>query len=868
MDSKEILNKIKSLRKEKIMQEGGIYPQPYEPYVNPLFDYQVPMQPNLRYDLDTLSPTGTPNIGMTPYVNPMNDPFYAQQQMNLMTDGVGNSLNPVVPESDINTILNQPTPVQYNINNRLFNPYSGVNIEGALFNLGRSFQYEGNQPGWNTARGIASAGKILTGGARTLFAGAANQEATQDSYQQYLDRLYNTAPAYQFGEEGGYMGGAKPFHYLQEGGEVSNAAVATGAYVVPSGGQGNVELEKNEMVQIQQTGDIQKVVGDTHENGGVKTQLPPSKVLSDHTKVGAKNAKYFREELDLKVKATDTFASVMDKYNTKIGWNDLIEQEEKTIEEIGNQEQSSIPQDTRDINLNYLSTKLQDLNTEKETAKGIQDEAFSKIFDKQEMIPKKGQQEEKMQEGGMYDPNIIALSQAYGVEPDRVLELMNQLQNVPQYQAGGFFTPSEFAQASYGQQPFLAGTTNAAGIENEAQINARLQQQVNQLPYIINQSGIYADNAANLSKTADFQRAYDEYVGQTLLEIQANPYLTNSEKKQYSDTATSQLLSLSNQEGQYDAIYGQETSSRTGFTLPYLTAEDREKFADLRFVGDAVDEKGQIKKEYSGLDPKTKELISSTYERGKGKSLNIGLGVIPTQEAQRVEPQQQNVQPVTQNVTRYSNANLPVDFILPPSGAQPVLRQQANLSRLTPTKVSAEPALANIQSQTNTAIDSVRFLPDSQRTAAIASLLGTSQASSNQAIGQTEATNLQSLQQINQFNAQQADKEQLLNLQLDADYQDKMYATLNNTERDVRSYFQDLNNQQFSNFQYIDRRNLLNQATPQFYNANGEVMFQDSNGNVFTQMLPASPTANMTPEAQRAFQIQTARNLANQNRRR
>lgn len=165
MDSKEILNKIKSLRKEKIMQEGGIYPQP-----------------NLRYDLDTLSPTGDPNIGMTPYVNPMNNPFYAQQQMSLMTDGVGNSLNPVVPESDINNILNQPTPVQYNYQNRLFNPYSGINIEGALFNLGRSFQYEGNEPGWNTARGIASAGKILTGGARTLFAGAANQEATQDSF--------------------------------------------------------------------------------------------------------------------------------------------------------------------------------------------------------------------------------------------------------------------------------------------------------------------------------------------------------------------------------------------------------------------------------------------------------------------------------------------------------------------------------------------------------------------------------------------------------------------------------------------------------------------------------------------------------------
>lgn len=837
MDSREIINKIKKLREEKILQDGGYTnPQPYTPYENPF---------SFRQDVQSVVPQGFSSQGLMP-------------------------INSLFPENQ-STITDYPQAnIQYNdtYQNRLYNPYGGLNLEGALFNLGRSLSYDGDQQGWNAARGIASAGKLLTGGARTLFAGAANQNATQNTYNSYIDRLYNTAPTYQYGKEGGYMG----LPIMQEGG-LTNAAVATGAYVVGNENvQGNVEVEGGEIIQDMATGQVAKVVGDTHEQGGVEAQLPPSKVLSDHTKIGAKNAKQFREDFEIKVKATDTFAAVMDKYNTKIGWKDIVEEEESTIEEIGNQEQSDISADTKDLNLNFLSNKLQELQAQKEAVLPIQDEAFNKVFDRQEMIPKKGQNDSKMQQGGMFDSNIMGLSEAYGVPPERVYEMLQQIQSTPVMQAGGFFTPSQYAQQQYGQQSYLAGTTNAAGIEDEAQVLARLQAQNQALPYLIRQSGIYSDNAGafpNLNNTAAFQQAYDNYVNKTIPEIDANPFLSEEQKAQYKQQAQSQLLGISNQNGQYDAIYGQETSSRTNFNLPYLTAEDKAKYGDLRFLGDVIDtETGQIKPEYDALDPKTKELILGSYGRGGQDVLNIGLDIVNTPTLETIDTSQQDTTQVNRNITQLSNANLPVDFILPPTGAQPVLRQQANLSRLDAVKQTVEPSLANIQAQTDAAIQATSFLPDSQRAAVIANLLGTAQQGANQVIGQVEGFNTQSQAQINQYNAQQADKEQLLNFQLDNDYQNKIYATLNNTQMDISRYFQDLNNQNNFNYNFIDRRNLLNQMTPQYFNnGSGEVAFQNTAGSIFGNANPSSiygaTYSTMTPEQKKEYEKTVARNIAN-----
>lgn len=1119
------------------MQAGGIYnnPQPFTPYQNPLYG-NFPQMSDFSFQPQPAQP----------YINPLFDgsnlntesrqqltPFSGQQMgmADLSTQAIpqANFINQI-PQTEFN-------PTYRDINrSQTYNPYTGVNLETALFTLGQSLGYEGENRGANTLRGIAAAGKIGLGGARTLLSGVGYQNRNYNSYNNYLEQLYNPQFSYTS---------------YQEGGEVTNADVMTGAYIVDNPDMANVEIEKNEIVQDPLTGDTRKAIGDTHENGGIKTALPSgSKILSDHTKIGAQKAKLFKKEFDIKVKATDTFAKVMDKYNNKIGFTDLIDEEKKTIEQVGDQQQNEIPADTKDINMNFLSEKLQELQTGKELIKPLQDDAFNLIFKEQEKVPK-SKQDDKMQEGGMMintiardnisanrpmivndikdktaleftkkyiasdeyldrlkksghpdpkkeqqerlktlsgikivnqsgdlglakqfgkqlegvpysirggsqyqglsnaiimnsendkkstktnpgynsvlahelahselwdnknkgvprlnekeysdilsrlknyndikdskynelhhdnkpdeikadlnslkyhlyrsgiydategkefkkedlnklrdnifvkerllknykeddliwlmnniaqteeqdsnmayaqeggqliDENILALSQQYNLAPERIVELMQQANPAPQnadiqnqvvqalqqgaqpqqvlqqlmqsgmpqeqaqqliddsmqlsntevqsFQYGGpFFTPSQYALPTYGDQPFLTGTTTAAGIQSQEEVLARLQAQNQALPYIVRQSGIYSDNAGafpNLNNTGAFQQSYDQYVDATLSAVESNPYLTPEQKTEYAKTATAQRLGISRKSGEYDKIYGQETSSRTGFTLPFLTQEDKAKYGDLKFIGDVVDETGQIKEQYKDLDPTTKQLIQDTYQKSKQGSLNIGLGVVPQQSEVLVEGATPQV--INRQTTTLSMPNLPIDFVLPPDPNDPVFKASVNLGTIDPVKLSIEPNLIEADRQRQSTIEALSYLPDSQRAAAISSLLGQTQTATNQAITATEQANSQAQYNADLYNTQARDKQQLLENQFAQQYEQNVFRGLSNTRQDLRAYFNELNDINRFNFNYVDRRNAFNQAPLNYKLTNQGVTFEDQ-GNII------NPTTNQT----------------------
>ena len=85
----------------------------------------------------------------------------------------------------------------------------------------------------------------------------------------------------------------------------------------------NAEIEKNEYLQTK--GRVKKALGETHENGGIKTVLEEGdRVLSDFLKIGAELSKKLNKEYEIKTKATDTYAKVLDKYLKKIGRSGLL----------------------------------------------------------------------------------------------------------------------------------------------------------------------------------------------------------------------------------------------------------------------------------------------------------------------------------------------------------------------------------------------------------------------------------------------------------------------------------------------------------------------------------------------------------------
>ena len=117
---------------------------------------------------------------------------------------------------------------------------------------------------------------------------------------------------------------------MKEGGKTI-ADMMTGNYIAEdpnANAPKNVEVEDGEYIKNSQTQEIAEAVGSKHKDGGVKVNLPAeSKVLSDFTKIGASNVKKLKEQFDVKIKPTDTFADVLDKYKKKIGAKELEEDE-------------------------------------------------------------------------------------------------------------------------------------------------------------------------------------------------------------------------------------------------------------------------------------------------------------------------------------------------------------------------------------------------------------------------------------------------------------------------------------------------------------------------------------------------------------
>ena len=91
--------------------------------------------------------------------------------------------------------------------------------------------------------------------------------------------------------------------------------------------QPNAEIEGGEYVA--DSAGLRRAEGKTHEQGGMPVALEEgTRILSDHLKIGVDVAKKIKDFTDIPVKATDTYAKVLDKYNKKLGLdkvNDRLE---------------------------------------------------------------------------------------------------------------------------------------------------------------------------------------------------------------------------------------------------------------------------------------------------------------------------------------------------------------------------------------------------------------------------------------------------------------------------------------------------------------------------------------------------------------
>lgn len=360
----------------KKMQQGGWYESN-----TPMFTTQSNKDLSFSTNIDSYQP----------YIPTEQDRLNSLQGMSPYGDKILNFAN----EASDYPIQDKKINYLDNINYNLINPYTGVSNEQALFSLGQSLAYEGDKKGWNTARGVAGAGKFLLGSARTLMSGLSSERENQKVYEDMNNTLYSKPNPIIF----------------QEGGNISKADYLTGNYIIEEG-QGNVELEDSEKVKDNITGEIKTVKGDDHKNGGVNVTLEDAEVLSNYTKIGAKTAKDLKDRYNINAKKTDTFAKVLEKFEKRIGKIEEVEEQSKYIKKL---EKVNLIKDetTKRLNEQLITKEIEESSNKIKELDKATKQLFDTLFKIQESRPKKGngtvvlddKGKPMMQEGGGVNSN-------------------------------------------------------------------------------------------------------------------------------------------------------------------------------------------------------------------------------------------------------------------------------------------------------------------------------------------------------------------------------------------------------------------------------------------------------------------------------
>lgn len=325
------------------------------------------------------------------------------------------------------------------------NPYGGWNLSNASTMLGASIQ-QGNTLGI-----IGSAGKILLEGTRNAMGGAAAMKRYQEdknTYEQNLEEAERKQGRRWF-KSGGLT------EFFQKGGRLGQ--MLTGNFIEGNDNHSmpNVEVESGEHLQTPD-GSVMEVIGKRHSEGGELLNVPEgTKVISDYLKIGSKLATFFKKEYDINVKAGSTFATVLSQYRKKIGLTELLEKESDLMEKILDQEDVKF-EGSREINLQVLSGKVNELQPQKEQLDSMFENFTNLVFEKQEqskepegpnfekqtggevvdetVVSEDGQpipQQSEQQDSSGIEQLIIAYSQLTGQDPAQIVE---QLQQMPEEQ--------------------------------------------------------------------------------------------------------------------------------------------------------------------------------------------------------------------------------------------------------------------------------------------------------------------------------------------------------------------------------------------------------------------------------------------------
>lgn len=765
----------------------------------------------------------------------------------------------------------QSKPMQDPVTNQqqstLFNPYAGVDIPTAAYLAG-----EGWSKGGDKKTAIAATGKFLLGSARNFFSGmgAGNRNAQQMEEFNRKRRQSQIGESTFLGRDGGvikedidalFEGIDLP--NMQDGGEV-DIDLLTGSYAKgTNNGDENVELEDGEYLQ-EPGGTPKKVEGKSHEqsdeNGtGEKMKLEGgTEVVSDDLKPNKTQRKEIADTFGIKIKAKDTYAKALEKYNKTIGLYDLIEEEEEIIEEIKNQKEKmaedGADEATSNINLEFLSSKIKDIGDQKVELEALSKDAFNSIFKMQEASKPAEEKDMEQKEfaigGKVYNQDqIMSVANKYGISKDKAMGIVKKMAD------GGPVKDRREDLIAQARSLGYEGDLSPENIEqNIGTIQKFLAEKKPQevINYFKN-SGI-----AITAKGVDILKSKNPEIFKDL------KFDINKPSASFTETERKAIQEAAKERGATDDAFYlnqfQDNKWEYRFPIVGVNAPEPAKInTDLGYKEPVVQD---LSKQ---LQNRTQELQNEIVDPNKKEELTPVMDPELQKQADEKAKAAMNVM------------FLPENMPLPPQGLQMPLKITRRYGDIDLQAVSPDQRLAELNRSVDAAMEQLEGLPSGQKEAAILKLKGNQQAQQDKIV---ESYNVQE-NQLNQaeesFNVRQRDRGEDARAIDALDYERRAFGAMANTEDDFRRFFNTAQERNIQNFNTINSLNLLNQASDNFDFGNQGVEFTGGANQSFSDLLASgkfdqavrgSRTAGLSEEAKKAKEIAEAKASAKPKKRR
>lgn len=645
-------------------------------------------------------------------------------------------------------------------------------------------------------------------------------------------------------EDGGLM-------EFKSGGEMSLAKALTGNFMTGMDennpmAKPNAEIEAGEYVKTPE-GETKEVIGDTHEKGGEEVQFEGGeKILSDHLKIGAEAAKHFRKEYDIEVKATDTYATVLDKFSRKVGLTKLLEQEEELIEKLEKQTKDVKDPETLGLNVQALSNEINDVTKEKAPLEAKRADVFEELFKKQEDSKPKSEKEDesKMENGGL----IKTFAQANGISFERAKELMQQggIFDVPNdptaRRRGNIYSPTN------PNSPFFAGNSSilaapngrvgnvledpATFIHQDEYGDGYFGQSVLQNPTTTAEQNrmLHPELYAKHFEPGKFQprdpKAFQaDLVAkyETMLRTTEQTYGVGSPEAERLKQQINQDTFLNDQSVRgKDGKFGNFTSTRPNYEMPVLP---KDILAEVKNSG--ANTSSQLKKMFPDYYEKyvaSKGIEDADFwlgEEGEPAPKADVPGAIATVENQ---PQADTIE----DRGRMNFMLLPDQSPMLPESLQAHLKLNRRFDRVEPALISPEQNMQELNRSQGAMMSQINNTAGAERAAQIAALTGNIGENINKVSTTTDTFNAQATARAGAQNAQIQAMEENARGQDALSYEQRQLRAKALTDYDVRNYYNRLQENNVRNFDQINNLNYVN-ANADHHQFNGMTFEQISN---------------------------------------